>query len=59
MSTKEKKFSGNSPYRELVSTLAYPKAVLSDIIETSAVILYLWQCYALAGVSAPAAHLKN
>ena len=59
MCQPKRRFIGNSPYRELVSTLNYQKAVLFDIIETSAVILVLWQCYALAGVPAPAAHLKN
>ena len=50
---------GNLPYRELVSTLTYQKAVLFDIIETSAVILSLWQCYASLVSLAPAAHLKR
>jgi len=46
MCQRKRRFLGNSPYRELVSTLNYQKARHSAIIETSAVISVLWQCYA-------------
>ena len=51
--------SGN-PSQEGAGLYSHTENLQSAMIETSAVIVYLWQCYASLGVShTPSAHLKT